>query len=395
MVVAAVMALGMSAPAWAATTTMNSEEAGYVDLGQTDADNNTVYFKDEESIELKKAYIAINSGTTSPKENFYFTIERTSVTDQKSGLELEDIPLPELPNNVKTEDGKNKGYITVTQGAAEVVEADGEPTTYYPITITLPKYDSVGKYTYTIKEVQGTTAGVTYWSAADASKDIKLVVTVNQDADGKIRVAAVHTESPADENNASGTKTDKIQNEYSAGKLAISKTVTGNLGDRSKEFSVTVKFKTETDKYVNEDITYGDDKIEKGWTDSKEVSIKLKHGETITFNNIPYGVTYDVTEDDYTAEADGKYDAAKYVVKEGSASDTLITDAEVNVAESTDPVTGQELDAPVEFVEITNNKGTTIDTGVVLDSLPYILILAAVAIGIGAFVIRKRDEDQF
>ena len=50
--------------------------------------------------------------------------------------------------------------------------------------MNLPEYTSVGVYTYTLKETDNKTAGVTYYS-----KDIKLVVTVIQGEDGELRVA--------------------------------------------------------------------------------------------------------------------------------------------------------------------------------------------------------------
>ena len=39
--------------------------------------------------------------------------------------------------------------------------------------------------------------------------------------------------------------------------------------------------------------------------------INLKHDQTIIFTNLPFGVTYDVTETDYT-KAKGGYDAPVY-----------------------------------------------------------------------------------
>ena len=41
---------------------------------------------------------------------------------------------------------------------------------------------------------------------------------------------------------------------------------------------------------------------------------------------------------------------------------------------------------------ITNNKDIDVDTGVSLDSLPYILVLAAVAVIAAVLFVRKRRE---
>lgn len=44
-------------------------------------------------------------------------------------------------------------------------------------------------------------------------------------------------------------------------------------------------------------------------------------------------------------------------------------------------------------VTITNEKEGEVDTGVVLNNMPYILVLAVLAAGVAVFIIRKRRED--
>ena len=52
------------------------------------------------------------------------------------------------------------------------------------------------------------------------------------------------------------------------------------------------------------------------------------------------------------------------------------------------------VDSAVETVAITNNKGATVDAGVMLDSAPYVLALAGVC-GIGTVtVLRKRRSAE-
>ena len=48
-----------------------------------------------------------------------------------------------------------------------------------------------------------------------------------------------------------------------------------------------------------------------------------------------------------------------------------------------------------DTVEITNNKGTTVDTGINLDSLPYVIIIAVVALALIAVVSKKRSAQNF
>ena len=131
---------------------------------------------------------------------------------------------------------------------------------------------------------------------------------------------------------------------------------------RSLHFTVT--FTAPEGKTVNSIISYLDGAESKSilptvWTEGiATAEITLKHGETVTFNNIPYGVEYDVAENDYTVEG---YDEVALSVKDSSGEDGVIDSAQ-------------------ETVTATNNKGTeTIDTGITLDSMPYVLVLACVS----------------
>lgn len=314
----------------------------------------TVAFADEttypndETVTITKIYEAENEGTTSPEETFNFTIEARGVTDAAEGVTTVNMPMPSI------------GNVNYTSGQA------GSANKSKDITITLPEYNSVGIYTYTIKETAGNTAGVEYYG-----KDILLKVTVIEQ-NGKIRVAAVHTEDGF--NGTGNDKKDEFANTYKAGSLSVKKNVTGNLGDKSKEFKVTVTFTAPEGKTVNEAISYTDGTAQKtiattAWKDGKATAeIMLIHDETVTFTNIPYGVTYTVVEDDYTKNADGTkdYDAAQYSEFDG------------------------EINSDADNVTITNNKDGQVDTGVMLDSLPYIMVLAFVAIAGVALISKKR-----
>lgn len=308
-------------------------------------DGEEATYNDMSTVTLTKEYKLTNDGTISPAETFAFSaLTCTKVTDAANGVTTTNAPVPTIAN------------VSYTAGEA------GGDSAKKNITITLPEYTSVGIYTYTFTETDGGTAGVTYRSDA-----ITLVVTVIEQG-GKVRVAAVHTEGEGE------TKSGEFNNEYSAGSLSVKKTVTGIMGDQEKEFTVKVTFTAPVGDYVREDITYVDDSESKtiaagnGWTGSKEVEIALKHNETVTFNNIPYGVTYTVVENDYTDKNNGGYDEASYNFDDSN----------------------KKIDSASESVTITNNKGGMVDTGINMDSMPYILMLAVVFMGLFVFFSKKR-----
>lgn len=300
-------------------------------------------YNDMSTVTLTKEYKLTNADTTSPAETFAFSaLTCTNVTDAADGVTTANAPVPTIAS------------VSYTAG-----EAGGE-NAKKSITITLPEYTSVGIYTYTFSETDGGTAGVTY-----RSEPITLVVTVIEQ-NGKVRVAAVHTEGEGK------AKSGEFNNVYSAGSLSVKKTVTGIMGDQQKEFTVKVTFNAPEGDTVREAITYVDgtetETIAGGWTDSKVVDITLKHNETVTFTNIPYGVTYDVVEDDYTAEDNGGYDTPSYNFDDSN----------------------KKIDSASENVTITNNKGGVVDTGINMDSMPYILMLAVVFMGLFVFFSKKR-----
>lgn len=304
-------------------------------------------YDDMSTVTLTKEYKLTNAGTTSPVEIFTFSVLTcTGVENAGVGVTTDNAPVPTI------------GSATFEAGAA----GDATKGTQ-TITIKLPDYNAVGIYTYTFTETDGGTAGVTY-----RSNPITLKVTVIEQG-GKVRVAAVHTEEAG-----APAKSGTFDNTYSAGSLDVKKNVTGNMGDHEKEFTVKVTFTAPTGDTVREAITYVDGTETKtiaageGWTGSKEVEITLKHEETVTFTNIPYGVTYTVAENDYTSDG---YDAAQYDNAEGT----------INVASVS--------------TTITNNKGGTVDTGIAMDSMPYILLLAVAFVGLFVFFSKKRMMRDF
>ena len=291
------------------------------------------------SINLSKTYRLTNPGTESPEETFSFTkLACTSVTDAAEGVTKDNAPLPTIAS------------VTYAKGEASA-------TAKKDAVITLPEYTSVGIYTYEFSEIDNHTAGVTYRTAP-----IRLVVTVIEQ-NGKIRVAALHTE------NEDGDKSADFDNTYSAGSLSVTKQVTGLLGDQNKEFTVTVTFNAPEGGKIHSDIHYTkngvDHTIAGDEWNSKPVDITLKHGETITFTNIPYNVTYTVTEADYTSQG---YKAPQYTF--GDANKTI--------------------DTAADTVTITNQKDGIVDMGVTVDSLPYVLLLAMVCGGMFLLITKKR-----
>lgn len=231
------------------------------------------------------------------------------------------------------------------------------------LTVKLPTYTVPGVYEYEITEsTDGAIAGVTY------AGTYKLKVTVYYNNEGKLVC------QPA-LRLGDGNKTDEIVNTFATGSLSVEKLVKGQFGDKTKEFEVKVTFNAPANTTVKNDISYEEDgepkKIEAGWTGSKEVVIKLRHGETITFDGIPSGVTYSVVETDTDASVEGT--ATDYKVEyDSNASGTI----------------GSEVVSTT--ITNTSTNDTPVDTGITTDNLPYIVLMGIVVLAGVAMIAKRR-----
>ena len=300
-------------------------------------------YADMDSVVIKKNYELANEGTFSPAETFSFDIEADNVTDASDDITPENMPMPTI------------GTVSYRRGEA------GSTTKTKEIKIDLPEYDSVGVYTYIIHEAAGNSAGVTYYGDA-----ILLRVTVIEQ-DGKLRIAAVHTEDP--ESTGEGKK-DDFDNFYSAGELEVHKDVEGIMGNKDKYFEFTVQLTGEEGK------TYQDSyAITGGSYDANPTSIKIRPGETTE-------ATFYLKDDDTIHIENLPYDG-EYKVSETPVADYVTTETG----------TEGEVDAAVEQANFTNTKGGTVDAGVVLDSAPYLFTLTGAA-GVGLLLTLRRRHQK-
>lgn len=155
--------------------------------------------------------------------------------------------------------------------------------------------------------------------------------------------------------------------------LTISKTVTGKLGDTNKAFTFTITKADGTSANITEANIETTDNTRAVWQGNGKFT--LKDGASIIFKNLPSG-QYKVVEDNYSGE---KYETS-YVVDSGTPENRR----EASVTIGTDAKT----------IAFTNNCTLQPDLGVLLDTLPYIVILAVVAGGVALLMLRKRRKED-
>ncbi len=150
---------------------------------------------------------------------------------------------------------------------------------------------------------------------------------------------------------------------YPNADLTIRKTVSGNMQDSGKEFTFTVA----ADKAMN---YHGEEKTSFTFQLKKneEVTISVPVGAAVTVSEEPSGYTYSL---DTTGTTITNYTA----LESGNGISFTMPEDNSNVV-------------------FNNEKNITVDTGVILDTLPYVLILAVVVIGALVLMKRRRNRDD-
>ncbi len=134
--------------------------------------------------------------------------------------------------------------------------------------------------------------------------------------------------------------------------LTIQKTVSGNMYNANEVFSFT--------------LLYG----------GNSKPFTLKGGESNTFQ-VPVGAEVTVTED--LKKSNG------YIPSNGTGTTVTLT-----VASETDGIFQFIMPEQDSKLVINNDKTVQIDTGIVTDSIPYILLLTMAVIGAGVLLLNKR-----
>ncbi len=294
---------------------------------------------------ISKTY-KVNNGTAG-EADFEFEFYPYSYTDNDGNTYYNDeIQLSDGWNTINFPDIANVTihFDPITQTTTNTMQLNVNPDDY-----------DLGVYKYMVYENEGNVAGVTYSRAT-----YYLVLTVVRDEqNNKHFVAAFHYET------TDGDKVDEsaFENTYDSGSLTVTKNITGNMADMDKKFTFTVAFASDKDwnaSLIDVDGTQGT------WSeDHKTYTVELGHQDSVTFSNLPAGVTYTVSEDNENYTSSEVYSDENKTI---SANDT-------------------------DTVNVTNTLTKDIDTGISMDSLPYILMLAAAGIGMVVFFAKKRSHN--
>ncbi|MDR2514028.1 MAG: DUF5979 domain-containing protein [Christensenellaceae bacterium] len=245
-------------------------------------------------------------------------------------------------------------------------------------TVDFPQisYTAAGAYFYRLTELVPGTPNP--YVSYDSHYVIARVDVVNGAAPGEFVVTVSYYPNGVLDNESAPTtvtlpqgsagKDNTFTNRYDSNNLIVSKVVTGNNGDQTKDFSFTVQFSQNGD-YIWEK-KQGATSITSGTTNSvNPYSFTLKHGQSIEFTGLPTGVTWTVTE-----SAETNY-STTVRVNNGAATQGLIASGTIS--------------STTARAAYTNESNFTPPTGITADDLPFIVLGAALLLGLAAFLILR------
>ena len=307
--------------------------------------------------------------------------------------------------------------ITYTTAAATdpsdpTVQASGfvEETMHSTDVLAGVTWPHAGVYVYTVTEENSAMTGMTY---SEVAYEMTVHVANTVPYDGTLYVAAVefHQVKDAAGDDMTAVKTAPIfVNTYEkTTTLVISKDVTGTYADTTKKFEFTLTM-TKGPTEVNDGTTEVEyvgtivhatgsspatTSVTVSFDGDKNVTTKtfeLKHGDVLTFDDLPTGTTYSLTENlDSADPVEANYRAFVKVTING---DTPLSNG---ASDYGDALSIGEL-VPINLGENdniaawTNEHQHVTPTGILLNNLPFVLLILLAVSGFVAYIVIKRKR---
>ena len=315
-------------------------------------------------------------GLDVPAATFKFTVEKAHGNDG-----------PEASiSNITYQAQEKKGTVDNGKYAIEKTSA-----------ITFDRnFPHAGEYVYTVKETDESKANpsITY-----SKEQYTLRVRV---ANGANNNSLYIKDITAERDRSNGTETNKVAkisftNTYRKNvSLEIKKTTTGTLADKTKKFNFKITFEKSAteDKLADFQGTItrkGNAQTETVTCQNGSATFKLADGDSLKFENLPAGTKYTVTEvegekkDGYTPHVTVTDNGTKGQVIKGADGTDLSSSQNGNYAGENNNI-----------VEFENKYVENPATGIIMNNLPFILLIgvAVLAFGTLAFVKKRRTSGR-
>ena len=258
-------------------------------------------------------------------------------------------------------------------------------------------FSAPGIYRWIITEIRAEAkpSGIDYDNSYERTLDVFVKYSDTNENQLEVSDYILYNSKKTDGNSDAGSKDDGFTNTYTTYDLTLTKTVTGNQGDRDKFFKFTVTISNAvpgtvydvtvpTDVPTQNDLEQGDviasvnpheltvgPALEPATTGSVTATYYLKHNQSIVIKGLTADTKYTITETDYS-------------------SDGYTT---TNTDDNTDgkTTTTKDMGTDNHTVTFTNTKNGSVPTGILLETAPYLILGAVVVAGLVVlFATRRR-----
>ena len=182
-----------------------------------------------------------------------------------------------------------------------------------------------------------------------------------------------------DPNEPNPNKPNVSKVDPNAKSLVIKKVVSGATADKSKDFTFKLTF-TKASTETSQSITGKIGETSKTFVYGQETTITLRHDQSLVFDTIPAGTRYKLVEtgsQGYTASATYKENGASK--NQAGTVSTNFTQDSILIGEKPNDNT------------ITNSLPDVTPTGLLIDNLPFILMIG---LGLAGFVVLSKKRRQ-
>ncbi len=296
--------------------------------------------------------------------------------------------------DLKGSDDATHTYV-LTQGTADQISGmtltganfsdittySAEYTKNFGISVPDSIYSIPGVYSYTVKEKNGGYKGITY-----DTNTYYMYVSVINDGNGGVKVDSIVLATEE------GTKIADITNDYGKNNdtthdLTITKAITGNAGELTKNFTFVI---TVTPDEANEQFEVYDE------TGGTSTLLETLGGDdyTVTYSNMTNASKlhiYGLTEGDKITVQESEAGANGYTTTYNITSTGNINTTLSGTLESANDLATVYADADNAVITVTNHRDNVTPTGVAMDVAPYALMLA-LAGGAAVTFFRKREN---
>ena len=331
------------------------------------------------TINLTK-YLVVDKDAPVPAVSFSFLLAPETVADNtNTGNGLPVYKGPDVTDGTAT--------VTFANGDTTADGAEDNPiltdttkkfaTKTATLSLAGANFTKPGVYRYGVTETTEGGAGLT----VDRTKyivDVYVGYATPEDGTESADLSILQTLTKKE--NATEKSDITFKNTFASQSLTVSKTVAGNMGDRTKGFSFTLNITADGKLSANTTITavkttQDGDTSEVTVTVGSDSTFTLKHGETLAVPGLPEGTAYTVTETkdaDYTTTVASTGGEGKFDTSNNKVSNTMSENGNTEA--------------------FTNTADKTVDTGIILDIAPYIIIFVIAIVGAILFFGRKRKK---